>query len=96
MARKLAPAALIVMVLTLFTIGSAFAARGSISWVNPPEKVGKIERTDDGSNNEYIFLIPQGLSDPGYVPQEGHAVDFETDPEPGRLARNVTKVDDPG
>ena len=69
-------------------------ARGRIKSINMPENHGKIDRTDDGSNDDYQFQIPQGLADPDYHPEEGHTVDFELDPETSRKARNVTKVED--
>ena len=82
--------------LFVLVAASAWAARGTVKDINMPQNHGKIDRTDDGSNNEYQFQIPQGLADPDYAVQEGHTVDFVTLHERSRRASNVSQVvDDP-
>ena len=78
----------------LLVASAAWAARGKVKDINMPQNHGKIDRTDDGSNTEYQFQIPQGLADPDYAVQEGHIVDFTVEPEPSKIATGVTQVTD--
>jgi len=64
-------------------------AKGPVDWINPPEKHGKILRTDDGSNNEYQYQIPGDLTDPANPPKVGDIVTFT--PGSGFTASGVTK-----
>ncbi len=66
---------------------SVLAAEGTVSWKNPPEKLGKVKRDDDGSNRTYVFQIPKGLEDPTEVPDVGDVVTFTTGR--GQTARDV-------
>ncbi len=72
---------------------SAFAAEGTVVWINPAEKLGKI--AEDGCNDEscwHPFQIPNDLVDSDYDPQVGDKVTF--DPAPGNTASNVEKIPD--
>lgn len=67
---------------------------GSVVFVNPPEKHGKVVETDQ--TKEYQFQIPQDLVDPNYSPQVGDAVTFNLpDGNEGSVADEVAKSDDP-
>ena len=68
---------------------SGTTAFGTVTDINPSGKVGKIQRTDDGSNTSYVFLIPRGLADPDWVPSEGAHVYFHINPPKARVAHNV-------
>jgi len=69
---------------------SAEAAQGTITDVNPPGTHGKIRRTDDGSNKEYQFQIPQDTNNLLPPLSEGDAVTFDL--ENGRTATDVEVV----
>ena len=83
--------AISLLALATLVAGAAHAARGVITLINPPEKHGKIERTDDASGDTYEFVVP--------VPQPlpdlhiGDPVTFTSGP--GNKAEDVRAVDDP-
>lgn len=62
-------------------------AKGNVKWINPPEKHGKIERTDDGTGNEYQYQIPEDLANPANQPKVGDSVTFT--PGSGMTALSV-------
>jgi hypothetical protein len=70
------------------TLAKITNARGTIVSINPAEKHGTIERTDDGSNNLYQFSIPRDVQQ-GSSLAEGDIVVFTIDPENSRHATNV-------
>ncbi len=70
---------------------SAYAAQGTITFVNPADKHGMIQ--EDGTGDVYQFQIPQGLADQNYEPQVNDPVTFT--PGPGQTASDVTKVNHP-
>ena len=69
------------------------AATGVVTWLNPPRTAGMIERDDDGSMDEYVFLHP---ADTGGIGLDlGTPVVFDVGPGQSRRARNVRPDDNP-
>lgn len=64
---------------------------GVVSFVNPSEKHGSIERTDDGTNDKYQFRIPQDLTDPNDIPSVGDIVSFTPLNDNARLSMNIVE-----
>jgi len=64
-------------------------ARGIITFINNPDTHGKITRTEDGSNDQYQFRIPQDIASPNYDPKVGDSVSFNVSPSPAKKAFNV-------
>ncbi len=85
--RKLIQLVLTVLVVGGMFAGKALAAAGEIVFVNPSEKVAKVERRDDESMRDYVIVSPFDLVDPLYTPMVGECVYF--DPDRGRRASNV-------
>ena len=97
MKRVMLPALLGLLLVVAFGVSAASAATGVVIWTNPPENKGRIERTDDSSNDRYEYNVNAGhTSPPGAPISEEQAVTF--DPGPGRVAINVCSdpCDPPG
>ena len=90
-AKKVFFIGFLVTALTMLIATPVMAASGEVTFINPPERVGKIKRTDDSSNRTYIYQIPQDLSDPNNALAVGDAVTFDVDPPPAKVAQNVAK-----
>jgi len=78
--------------LMMFPIMNAMASdiQGTVTFINKAEKHGKITRTDNSSNDEYQFRIPQDLNTSCEVPLVvGGTVSFDIDPDQAKVARNV-------
>jgi len=77
----------------IFSIVPAMAGtgQGEITSINKPGTHGKLVRTDDGSNSEYQFQIPQGLADQNYIPSVGDCITFDINPDPAKKATNVAQ-----
>jgi len=78
------------VIASIIIIGSiaiipALAAQGTVTWINHPEKHGKI--TEDGTGDVFNFQIPKGAA-PGYEPEVGDRVTFS--PGNGKKATDVT------
>ena len=71
------------------------SGNGMIVSINPSDKHGTIERTDNGSNDKYQFRIPQDVHI-DYSPQVGDTVCFSIDPVDSRHATNVRSICSPG
>ena len=69
-------------------------AEGTVKWKNPPEKLGKVSREDDASNDEYPYQIPDGLASPADDPEVDVKVTFNAGP--GQTAHNVATKDTGG
>lgn len=67
------------------------ATDGSVTWLNPPEKTGKV--TDAAGGLEHPFSIPGDLADPAYSPQVGDQVTYDV--TPGNTASNIAKSGEP-
>lgn len=67
------------------------AAKGKISFVHPQNKIGMIDRTDETGHPDYVFKIPEGLTDPNYIPTLGTEVIFI--PGNGQTASGVAKAE---
>jgi len=83
---------IIASILILGTLGltpNAYAATGTIVFVNPPGNHGMIEHTAGDVTTLYQFQIPQDLSDPNYNPSIGDIVEFDVEPKNSRHATNV-------
>jgi len=77
----------VMMMLSVLPV-MAISASGTIVFINPAQKHGTIERTDDGSNDLYQFRIPEDqLCIETLI--EGLAVTFVPVPENSRHATNV-------
>ena len=86
--RKLIHLALTAFVVCGMFAGKVLAATGEIVFVNPNEKIAKVERRDDGSFHDYVIVSPFDLLDPNtYDPQVGDCVNFN--PDRGRRAFDV-------
>ena len=86
--RKVIQILLTVFFVSGMFIGKALAAVGVIVFVNPSEKIAKVQRTDDGTLREYVIVSPFDLADPvNYTPTVGDTVGF--DAERGRRASDV-------
>jgi len=81
--------AMVAVVLGISAIAPVIAvsASGIVVSINPSDRHGVIERTDDGLGNLYQFNIPRDTIDDVLV---GSPVDFTIDPENSRHATNVS------
>ena len=82
----------VAVALTLLMVAPAMAASGEVTFINPPETVGKIIRTDDSSNDSYVFQIPQGQTDPNDALAVGDTVTFDVSPPQSKRAQNVARA----
>ena len=83
--------ALVAVVMIVSTIIPAMAVitSGVIVSINPSDRHGVIERTDDDSGTLYQFSIPRDLADSSNIPNVGDVLFFIIDPENSRHATNV-------
>ena len=77
------------LLLNAFTATPAMAAKGEVSWTNPPENTGRIRRNDDDDAGEYTYNVAAGDTNPlGFILHVGDSVTFT--PGPGQTASDVT------
>ena len=79
-------AGIAVMMMSSILPAMALQATGVVVSINPAEKHGVIERTDDGSGTLYQFNIPRDTVGTVLL---GDDVTFTVDPENSRHATNV-------
>jgi len=73
---------------------NAYAATGTITFINPADKLGKITEDDcNDSTCEHPFQIPGDLADADYEPAVGDRVTYDIGP--GNTASNVAKLNHP-
>ena len=68
---------------------NAYAASGTIAFINPAGNIGFIDSSDESVKGFYHFFIPDDLLDPDMSLAIGVTVGFDVEPENGRHATNL-------